>query len=94
MVANKPAGEDVSSLTQYRGGSVEVGQAPDLKLIINPDADFASLATLLHSQGCRITAGPSAHGEIWVVVDDKQRLDEVKAVLSQSKLIDDVAVKQ
>lgn len=94
LLANQPGRDDAVSMTQYRGADMQQEQAPDLKLSISPDADFASLATLLRNNGCRITAGPSASGEIWVVVEDKARLHEIRAALAQSSLIDDVMLKK
>lgn len=94
LMASQPGSDDVDLTTQYRGAGVQQQQVPDFKLTISPDADFAGLASLLHSNGCKIIAGPSESGEIWVVLDDKRRLDEVRATLSQSIMIDDVASLQ
>jgi hypothetical protein len=93
LLTNQPGHDDATSIAQYRGADVRQEQTPDLKLTISPDADFASLAILLRSNGCKIVAGPTESGEIWVVVEDKNRLVEVRAILSQSRLIDDVSVK-
>lgn len=68
--------------------------APDLKLTINPDADFASLVILLRANNCRIIAGPSELGEIWVVVDNDARLEEIRMALTQSELIDEIIVNR
>lgn len=68
--------------------------APDLKLTINPDADFASLVTLLRANNCRIIAGPSELGELWVLVDNKKDLVVIRGALEQSRLIDDVTASQ
>jgi hypothetical protein len=73
-----------------RGVTSQAQDTPDLKLTINPDADFASLSALLRTNHCRIIAGPSELGELWVVVDDKEQLTEISMALAQSKLIDDV----
>lgn len=80
--------------TEYRGITGQPQQTPDLKLTVSPDADFASLTTLLRANGCRIVAGPSELGEIWVVVDDKANLAAIRKSLGESSLLDDVAVHQ
>lgn len=78
----------------YRGVAVQAQETPDFKITINPDADFVSLATLLRANQCRIVAGPSELGELWVVVDDKTSLVAIRKSLEESSLIDDVAGKK
>lgn len=85
---------DESPESIYRGVAVQAQEAPDFKITINPDADFASLATLLRANQCRIVAGPSELGELWVVVDDKTSLVAIRKALEESKLLDDVAASQ
>lgn len=85
---------DESPESLYRGVAVQAQETPDFKITVNPDADFASLATLLRANQCRIVAGPSELGEIWVVVDDKARLMAIRKSLEESRLIDDVAAHQ
>jgi len=102
LLLQQPQGVDPKAAEHYRGGPVQADAVPDLKLTIHPDADFASLSTLLRSHGCRIVAGPSETGEIWVKVEGnladniegKKRLADIRAALAQSRLVDDVAVKQ
>jgi len=74
----------------YRGARGPAQEKPDLKVTINPDADFASLVTLLRANNCRIIAGPSELGELWVVVADKKNIVEIRRMLEQSRLVDDV----
>jgi hypothetical protein len=81
-------------INEFRGHSSTSEATPDLKLVVSPDADFAGLTSLLNANGCRIVAGPSVQGEIWISVEDKQRIGEIKAILLQSRLIDDVALKR
>ena len=85
---------DESPESLYRGVAVQAQETPDFKVSINPDADFASLATLLRANQCRIVAGPSEFGELWVVVDDKTSLVAIRKSLEESSLIDDVAARQ
>lgn len=89
-----PSVSDGSPESVYRGIAGPTQERPDLKITINPDADFASLAALLRINDCRIVAGPSELGELWVVVDDRKALAEIRRSLEQSSLIDDVAAQQ
>lgn len=94
LIAPHSGTREQSPETAYRGAPGQAQKASDLKITINPDADFASLVSLLRANQCRIIAGPSESGELWVVVDDKNRLVETRRALVQSSLIDDVAVRQ
>lgn len=85
---------DESPESIYRGVAVQAQETPDFKITINPDTDFASLVTLLRANQCRIIAGPSELGELWVVVDDKTDLVAIRKSLEESSLIDDVAASQ
>ena len=92
LLATQPQpATDGAPEVEYRGITGQVMEAPDLKITINPDADFASLAILLRANSCRIVAGPSELGEIWVAVDDKTDLLATRKSLEESSLIDDVA---
>ena len=92
LLATQPEpATDGAPKVEYRGITGREQEAPDLKITINPDADFASLATLLRANSCRIVAGPSELGEIWVVVDDKTDHLAIRKSLEESSLIDDVA---
>lgn len=77
--------------TQFRGSTPAQALRPDLRLNVKPHIDFASLATLLRDNGGRIVDGPSEQGELWIVVDDKTRIAEVRQHLMQSGLVDDVS---
>lgn len=94
LLATHATVSDKSPESLYRGVAVEAQETPDFKITINPDADFASLATLLRANQCRIVAGPSELGELWVVVDDKTSLVAIRKSLEESSLIDDVAASQ
>jgi hypothetical protein len=94
LLATQPPRATAPYEIAYRGIAGEARQTPDLKLTVNPDADFASLAALLRANGCRIVAGPSELGEIWVVVDDKANLVAVRKSLGESSLLDDVAAHE
>ncbi len=89
---NMQMGQQQEIAGQYRSAPMQSLQKPDLKLTISPGTNFADLADLLREQGCRIVAGPSEYGEIWVVVDERNRLEEKRNNLSKSALIDDVMV--
>lgn len=94
LLATHATVRDESPESLYRGVAVQAQEAPDFKITINPDADFASLAALLRANQCRIIAGPSELGELWVVVDDKTSLVAIRKSLEESSLIDDVAAHQ
>lgn len=95
LLATQPRPDtDNAPEVEYRGITGQALPPPDLKIAINPDADFASLVTLLRANRCHIIAGPSELGEIWVVVDDDARLEEVRMALTQSNLIDEIVVNQ
>jgi hypothetical protein len=94
LLATHASVRDESPESLYRGGAVQAQETPDFKITINPDADFSSLATLLRANQCRIVAGPSELGEIWIVVDDKTSLVAIRKSLEESSLIDDVAARQ
>lgn len=94
LLATHASVSDESPESLYRGAAVQAQVTPDFKITINPDADFASLATLLRANQCRIVAGPSELGELWVVVDDKTSLVAIRKALEESSLIDDVAASQ
>jgi len=96
LLATQPQpATDRAPQVEYRSGiTSQALEAADLKITVNPDADFASLATLLRANGCRIVAGPSELNEIWVVVDDKTDLLATRTSLEESSLIDDVVAHQ
>lgn len=70
---------------------VGVVAAPaQLKVIIRSNARFADLQSLLLECGCRIVAGPSATGELWLAVDtshEAQALTALRDQLRQSPLV-------
>jgi hypothetical protein len=89
----QPEKEDVLDMTP-RGVDVLQQEAPDFKLTVKPDTRFSELVTLLRGNHCRIVAGPSELGEIWVVVDDDAKFEEIRTALTQSALIDEVVVNR
>jgi len=89
----QPAEEDVLDMTP-RGADVLQQEAPDFKLTVKPDTSFSELVTLLRGNHCRIIAGPSEQGELWVVVDDDARFEEIRMALTQSELIDEIIVNR
>lgn len=83
--------QDFSALKQmYRGGFITQAQAPDFKLMINPNANFADFTLLLQKVKCQIVAGPSDIGELTVACDAKEQLQITKSLLDASTFIDDV----
>lgn len=77
-----------------RGADVLQQEAPDFKLTVKPDTRFSELVTLLRGNHCRIIAGPTEQGELWVVVDDDARFEEIRMALTQSDLIDEIVVNR
>jgi hypothetical protein len=94
LATQLPTARDEAPESVYRGATSPVRQEPDLRITINPDADFASLTALLRANNCRIVAGPSELGELWIAVDDEKTLLEIRKSLEQSSLIDDVVAHQ
>lgn len=67
-------------------------RAANLKIVVSPTAELAQLVELLQQQRCQIVWGPGSGGEFWLVVDDRKRMETVRAALLRSKLVDDVLV--
>lgn len=88
----QPKEESVPDMTP-RGVDVLQQEAPDFKLVVKPDTDFGRLVSVLRANSCRIVAGPSELGEIWVVVDDRTDLAVIRQALEGSGLIDDVVAQ-
>lgn len=67
-------------------------RAANLKIVVSANASMAQLAELLQGQRCQIVWGPGSGGELWLVVDDRKRIEAVRAALLRSNLVDDVLV--
>lgn len=64
----------------------------DFRIVVNPQAEFGAVVALLQKQGCRIVAGPSPSGELWLALEPTADREETRQQLSASPLIDDVAL--
>lgn len=80
----------LSTSSAYRGLTTQIEVAPHLRITINPKTDYAQLVDLLRKNGCRVVAGPSETGELWVHLEEPEKLDAIKADLLNSGLIDEV----
>ncbi|MEI6147036.1 MAG: hypothetical protein WCP66_11495 [Methylococcales bacterium] len=80
-----------SSLTTYRN-LPEMSTQAHLKIIIRANANFSDVVMLLRQAGCNIVNGPSESGEIWLNIDDINRLAEVSVLLKASAEVADVLV--
>lgn len=89
----QPKEESVPDMTP-RSADVLQQEVPDFKLTVKPDTRFSELVTLLRGNHCRIIAGPSEQGELWVAVDDDARFEEIRMALTQSELIDEIIVNR
>jgi len=67
-------------------------RAANLKIVVRSTASMAQLTELLQQQRCQIVWGPGSGGEFWLVVDDRKRIEAVRAALLRSNLVDDVLV--
>ncbi len=67
-------------------------RAANLKIVVSANTSMAQLAELLQAQRCQIVWGPGSGGEFWLVVDDRKRIEAVRAALLRSNLVDDVLV--
>lgn len=68
--------ETETALTSYRSMPEVTGTA-DIKITVDPGADFGALVILLRQNGARIVNGPSESGELWLALDDRNQLDHV-----------------
>lgn len=73
----------------YRSMTQEKAVAPQLKVIANNKASFSEITILLRQYGCKIVAGPSESGELWITVDDPSQLNNIQRNLIESKLVDE-----
>jgi hypothetical protein len=83
--------QTASSLSAYRS-IPEMTNTADLKISINPDADFGHLVILLRQSGTHIVNGPSESGELWLALDDRSQLDAVVQQLRSAAGVLDVMV--
>lgn len=80
-----------TTLSTYRSITEATVQA-QLKVIINPSANFGDLVILLRQTGCHIVNGPSESGELWLSVDDSNKLAEVSNILQSSPSVADLLI--
>jgi hypothetical protein len=74
----------------YRGLTTQSGVTPHLKISINPTTDFAQLVDLLRKNGCQVVAGPAETGELWIQLEEPEKLNVIKVDLLNSGLVDEV----
>lgn len=79
-----------STSSAYRGLTTQAEVAPHLKVTINPKTDYAQLVDLLRKNGCRVVAGPSETGELWIHLEEPKKLNVIKVDLLNSGLVDEV----
>lgn len=76
----------------YRNIVAPCAQGPQLRLVFKADAKNVDVVVLLRAAEASITAGPSATGEIWVVLPAGASVDTVQAMLRSSPIIQSVVV--
>ncbi len=74
----------------YRELSTQAAIVPHLKITINPATDYAQLVDLFRKNGCRVVSGPSETGELWIHLEEPEKLLTIKADLLNSDLVDEV----
>jgi len=79
-----------SPSTVYRGLTTQSGVTPHLKITITPKADYAQIVDLLRKNGCQIVAGPAETGELWIQLEEPEKLNVIKVDLLNSGLVDEV----
>ncbi|MGP1716197.1 MAG: hypothetical protein ACTS9Y_03370 [Methylophilus sp.] len=79
----------LSSSSAYRGLSSPAQVEAHLKVTVNPQTDYAQLVDLLRKNGCRVVAGPSETGELWLQLEAPEKLNTIKADLLNSGLVDE-----
>ena len=80
-----------ATLSTFRSIPEATAQA-HIKVIINPNANFGDLVILLRQTGCHIVNGPSESGELWLSVNDSNRLVEVSGILQSSPSVADLLI--
>lgn len=78
-----------TSGTKYRGLTTQAEIIPHLKIIINPNTDYAQLVDLLRKNGCKVVSGPSENGELWIHLQEPDKLITTKEDLINSGLVDE-----
>lgn len=76
----------------YRGIRAPCADGPQLRLVFKADAKNVDVVVLLRAAEASITAGPSATGEIWVVLAAGASVDTVQAMLRSSPIVESVDV--
>lgn len=69
---------------------VPLQQQAWVKLTIKSGARFGDVVGLLTEQNCRIVWGPTAAGELWLVLESAQDDTRARAALAASPLVEDV----
>ena len=76
----------------YRNIVAPCAVGPQLRLIFKADAKNVDVVLLLRDAEASITAGPSATGEIWVVLPAGASVNTVQATLRSSPIVQSVVV--
>jgi hypothetical protein len=84
--------QDLTPGSIYRSMTTEKIAYPQLKIIINNNASFSEVTILLRQYGCKIVAGPSESGELWIAVDDPGKLNNIQRNLIESNLVDEATL--
>ena len=74
----------------YRGLGNQSQNTPHLKVIINPQTNYADLVVVLRANGCRVVSGPSETGELWLSIETPEKINKIKEELMTSGLVDQV----
>ncbi len=91
LIERWPQDQAPSTLTTYRN-LPEMNAQAHFKIIILTNANFSDVVMLLRQAGCNIVNGPSESGELWLNIDDINRLTEVSELLKASAEVADVLV--
>lgn len=76
----------------YRNIVAPCAEGPQFRLVFKADAKNVDVVVLLRAAEASITAGPSATGEIWVVLPAGASVDTVQAMLRSSPIVESVDV--
>ena len=76
----------------YKNIVAPCAEGPQLRLVFKVDAKNVDVIVLLRAAEASITAGPSATGEIWVVLPAGASVDSVHAMLRSSPIVQSVVV--
>lgn len=72
-----------------RGGRADCSASPRIRVVFNPDSVHAEIVLLLRKLEMTVQSGPSATGEFWLMIPPARSLEEARAMLRSSVLVEE-----